>query len=364
MESHRRSILTASFFMTDFLRAQLPFIASLQNSLAPSSTLVSFWKYITILGNEEFFLLMIPLVYWCISSRRGLQLGALVIGGDALNVLLKLLFALPRPYWVDDSVRALSTDPSFGLPSSHAQNALAVWLFLAYVASKKYGRFRPYFFGGAILLIALISLSRVVLGVHFPSDILGGWIFGIFILAGYFVLEPRLSDSWKYMLTAERIRWVAIMFFVLCLLSVGCISKAKHVDSNAVFPVHVGSFVAGLEMRWMTYHAATVRGTEAVFARGGALFGLLMGLVFLAESRFDANGTLRQKVLRFLIGFVGILIIWRGLATVFPKGESDVALVFRFVRYALLTLWVTWLWPLLWNRQKLGKGISPLAAVD
>ncbi|HEX8550125.1 MAG TPA: phosphatase PAP2 family protein [Abditibacteriaceae bacterium] len=342
--------------MTDFLRAQLPFIASLQNSLAANSSLVSFWKFITILGNEEFFLLLIPLVYWCISRRRGLQLGALVIGGDALNVLLKLLFAAPRPYWFGEEVRALSTDPSFGIPSSHAQNALAVWLFLAYVASKRYSRNRPYFFGAAILLIGLISLSRVVLGVHFPTDILGGWLFG-----AAWLLVFRALWSWMAQRSVRKnfsdslglwLGWFS--------LALGVLIVQQALNNK------VSSDLTTAQQFWrQTNNAALETGIAAVVARSGALFGLICGTALvLRGTGFRVSGTTLQKIGRFLVGFVGILVIWRGLAAVFPKGESEIALVFRFVRYALLTLWVTWLWPLLWNRPKLKKGISPLAAVD
>jgi membrane-associated phospholipid phosphatase len=337
--------------MTEILASQLPFIASLQNALASSSALVSFWKAVTILGNEEFFLLLISLVYWCISARRGLQLGVLVIGGDALNVLFKLLFAAPRPYWFGEPIRELSTDASFGMPSSHAQNALVVWLFLAYVTSHKYGRFRPYFV--AAILIALISLSRVVLGVHFPTDILIGWIIG----AAWLTLVARL---WR-----PAAVWLRSHGFAGWAL--------------AAFGVLVFTFIVGrgavdifdLERQSMSgtftslFEAAEWKGIEATFARGGALFGLILGVaLMLRGEHFDVAGTTTQKIMRFVLGFIGILVIWRGLAMVFPKGDDALALGFRFVRYALLTMWVVYFAPLVVSRSRLEKGISPLAAVD
>lgn len=358
--------------MTDILTAQLPLIASLQSALASSSALVAFWKAVTILGNEEFFLLLIPIVYWCISSRRGLELGVLIIGGDALNVLLKLFFSMPRPYWIGHSVHALTTDASFGLPSSHAQNAVAVWFFLAYLASKKHGRVLPY--SVATLVILLVSLSRVVLGVHFPIDVVAGWVLGFCLLAAYFRFAQHFSTSWKYMSKAEKIRFITIGYFLFLFLSAVCILRARNTDPFAIAPVKLSSSSEEDNLRWLTFARATATGIQALSARAGALSGLILGVaLILRGTRFDISGTMAQKAARFLIGFIGILLIWRGLAAVFPKGDDAMALAFRFLRYALLTLWVVYLAPLVFSRltfggpkppRKLEKGISPLACVD
>lgn len=159
-------------------------VVALQNYSIPSTL----WKAVTWLGNEEFFLLLMPLVYWCINSRLGLRLGLLVLLGDALNLVFKVLWALPRPYWIDARVKPMAVDTTFGLPSSHAQNAAAVWTFFALQLRKTWAWI------AAAILVVSIGLSRVVLGVHFTIDVLGGALIGLLSLAIFCKLEPLASE--------------------------------------------------------------------------------------------------------------------------------------------------------------------------
>ena len=93
--------------------------------------LIAPMQLFTFLGREEFYLLLLPILYWCVSATLGLRVGMILLLSAGLNDLLKMAFALPRPYWVDPTVRALSPETSFGIPSGHAQNAVAVWGVIA-----------------------------------------------------------------------------------------------------------------------------------------------------------------------------------------------------------------------------------------
>ena len=141
-------------------------------------------QFFTFLGSEEFFLLVLPLVYWCVDAAVGARGAVVLVASVALNGLLKLVFHLPRPYWIDRRVQAMASETSYGLPSGHAQNAAALWSFLA--AQMK----RQWAWAVALALIFFISLSRLYLGVHFLTDSLGGgtpnsgsWSEGTFTLS-------------------------------------------------------------------------------------------------------------------------------------------------------------------------------------
>jgi membrane-associated phospholipid phosphatase len=69
-------------------------------------------------------------------------------------------------------VKALVSEPSFGLPSGHAQNSVAIWGILAYSFKKN------WLWSIAVILMFLIGVSRLVLGLHFPQDTLLGWMDG------------------------------------------------------------------------------------------------------------------------------------------------------------------------------------------
>jgi membrane-associated phospholipid phosphatase len=100
-----------------------------------------------------------------------------VVGGHVVNNLLKLAFDRPRPEVVEwiDSVRTTS------FPSGHAMGAIIAWGSIAYIAAQlgAGAALRRTVWTVAVLLIAAIGISRVYLGVHYPTDVLGGYIAGI-----------------------------------------------------------------------------------------------------------------------------------------------------------------------------------------
>jgi membrane-associated phospholipid phosphatase len=124
---------------------------------------------------------------WCVDASLGLRMGLVLLTSASLNSLLKLAVGWPRPYWVSDQVTAYAYEGSFGLPSGHAQNSMALWGRMAA------GLRRRSWVIGLGLLIFLISLSRLYLGVHFPSDVLAGWLAGGIVLALFLVLEKPVG---------------------------------------------------------------------------------------------------------------------------------------------------------------------------
>jgi len=91
------------------------------------------------------------------------------IGGTLLNLILKQIFAAPRP----DLLPHLDIVHSYSFPSGHAAGNMMFFGALAMLAGRRWA----YGAGGA--MIALIGVSRVWLGVHWPSDVMAGWIEGL-----------------------------------------------------------------------------------------------------------------------------------------------------------------------------------------
>jgi len=57
-------------------------------------------KFFSFLGTENFFFLVLPLIYWCIDANLGIRVGFILITSSYVNNIFKLMFAGPRPYWV------------------------------------------------------------------------------------------------------------------------------------------------------------------------------------------------------------------------------------------------------------------------
>lgn len=93
---------------------------------------------------------------------------SLAINALFTNITLKDLIARPRPFHVSDQILPLIPLPSsFSFPSGHTSGSLTAAFALYKTTPKKYGV-------PAVILAALIGLSRIYVGVHYPTDVLGG----------------------------------------------------------------------------------------------------------------------------------------------------------------------------------------------
>jgi membrane-associated phospholipid phosphatase len=303
--------------------------------------LINPMKLFTFLGNEEFFLLLAPALYWCINSQAGIRVGLLLMLSGCTNTIIKLLFHQPRPYWIDPKVKALSTETSFGLPSGHAQNAVVVWGGLAASFKKK------WLWVLAFLFPILIGLSRVYLGVHFPTDMLAGWLIGALLLWIYLKLEPGVK-RWG----SQRrmgIQILAAFGFSIALILLGGIAKMSL--ANWTIPIE-----------WIENAKAAAPEAEPInptditglVSNSATFFGLILGGILMAKrGGFNAAGANWQLILRYIVGIIGLLIFWAGLKAIFPSGDDLLALFLRYLRYGLVGFWVSGAAPWVFYRLKL-----------
>ncbi|SFG51471.1 PAP2 superfamily protein [Halopelagius inordinatus] len=145
--------------------------------LIPSELLPVFFV-ITFFGGVGFLLVAFTLDYWFLDAKRGAHSLGVAVAGAGLVVALKAFFGEPRP-----SVDVAAIPASgFAFPSGHATMSTVAYGLLAYDLRKSTWRVR---FAAAAVVVSLISLSRVVLGVHYVRDVVAGVLFGsLFLLGG------------------------------------------------------------------------------------------------------------------------------------------------------------------------------------
>jgi len=266
------------------------------------------FRFFTLLGDELFFLVFLPLIIWCVDFSRGIRLTVLFLLSGYLNSFAKALGSQPRPFEYDSRAKKLVEATGFGLPSGHTQSTVTIWGYIAV-------RFRNR--GAWILaaaLIIMVPLSRVYLGVHFPTDVLGGYLLGLIILLIYFKLESPV------------IAWL----------------KSRSL------PVQLGIAIILPVLMMLIYPGEVMRSIPTCATLMGQCIGLVLACKWIS---FDAGGVWWKRVLRYLAGMVIVSLFYFGLKAAF--GGLEPAPVYRFIRYALVGFSVIFLTPLIFIKIRL-----------
>lgn len=128
-------------------------------------------KGITHLGDGGAVWIVMTLVLLCFRKTRKIGVAcaiSMILGLLVTNLVLKNWVARIRPYEVIEGLTILIKTPhDWSFPSGHTTNAFAAALVIFTVTPRKYGV-------PALILAAMIALSRIYVGVHYPTDILGG----------------------------------------------------------------------------------------------------------------------------------------------------------------------------------------------
>lgn len=177
-----------------------------------SPALTSIVVFITNLGAGTLYLLILFYIFWCVDDRAGIKLSVLTIFSAWTNGFLKVMFKQPRPYDLDPSV-GRAFESSYGFPSGHAQSVLVFFMSLASMLKK------PAVYIAAILITLVMSFTRLYLGVHFPTDILGGWLAGFIILGLYRLFADRIIKTLASSSVRFRLIISAAVSFIMLLLS-------------------------------------------------------------------------------------------------------------------------------------------------
>jgi membrane-associated phospholipid phosphatase len=252
------------------------------------------FRGITFTGEEQFYLVLFPLILWCIDYSFGAVLAIFFLLSNSLNIMLKDLFQHPRPFDLKPGLN-LSQASGYGMPSGHAQLAVTVWGAIAIQVHK------AWFWIVAIAIILLIGFSRIYLGVHFPTDVFAGLIIGAILLVIYAVARHPLE------------KWLSGLNMWLQLL-----------------------LAAGVTVVLLLLNHSTDALTTS-----GTLFGAAAGLVFARRYvSFSVSGPLWHRSVRFLIGIIILFALYLGLKTVFPPDGTALGAMFRFLRYSLIGVWL------------------------
>lgn len=282
-----------------------------------SGPLDTFFRAVTLLGDPEAYMVILTLIFWCVNRSWGIRLLVLMMLSSWTNEFVKSLLKLPRPD--PTRVRQLVEEPTFGLPSNHAQTTgIVLWGYLAVKVR------RGWFTVVAIVMTLLISLSRLYLGIHFPQDVLVGWLLGAIVLVLWLRYEDRLAARWNGLSTAGKLTLSVLGPLTLALL--------LPADRAGDYPNAFGAVV------------------------GGTLIGAGLGSLIEARwVRFRVEGSIGRRVLRYIVGIALVGLVYVGGSFVPDLEPWMLHQTVRMARYALVGLTAIGLAPWVFIKLRLAK---------
>ncbi len=280
-----------------------------------------FFQLISELGREEFYLVALPIVYWVGNKQLGRSLLYLFAITVMTNGLFKHALRGPRPFWLDTSL-GLDTEPQYGVPSAHMQMASVCYLFLAGWFKRRW----LWFLAGVMAI--LMGLSRIYLGVHFVQDVLVAFLLALLVLLGYVVWQRRLAKGINKRIMGQR-----LLFMIAVPMVFAVVYTAVRLLIGA----------PDLSLGWADYILlAEIEGIELMATGFGLALGFGVAIIFEGSRvRFRAEGALWKRAVRYVVGMVGLLLIWGGLRVAFASIEPLwAAIPLRILRYGLAGAWV------------------------
>ncbi len=225
-----------------------------------------FFRQITTLGSTA-HMFIVPFLIWSLSYRFGSRLLITLLLSTFVNFALKDLWSQPRPFDLDSRIGP-DREIGYGIPSGHAQHTMVEWGLIAnWIAN-------PWFTALAVILIVLIGLSRIYLGVHFPTDVLAGWALAGLILLLHIRYAERVATRLATLALGVQIAAVAAVSLLFVLV-----------------------YALALDDRFL-------------IAVAGLFFGAGSGIALCRRYLVaPEGGTWWQRLLRYVLG-IAVLLTW------------------------------------------------------
>jgi membrane-associated phospholipid phosphatase len=307
-----------------------------------------YFGVLTSAGNTLPIIIILILLYYTINKEYSLRFAILLIFSAHFNIIAKIFFHNPRPYLHDTSFR-VTTDifghqtiwgaNGYSFPSGHSQTQGTVW---SYIFSK-YRNYQIMIIG--IILLISIPISRCYLGVHWPSDILFGVIFGAFLTLIFLYLDKnysekviQLDDSKKILL--GMIGSIGLLIFGFIALIIGSLfpfnSTISLIDPHVWNEADLGTYP-------------------------GMLAGVVIGQVL--ERKYVNFEIKRDQsiiiLIRVIIGLCSITILYfiakavEGMAEQFQHNLIWITTLINFLAYFTIALFAAFIIP--WVFTKIEK---------
>ncbi len=181
---------------TFFFEWEVALIEWIQSWLGSFGTAVS--SVFTMLGEQMICVAFLGFIYWCWDKKLGRYVGMNILVAITLNTMIKNIFVRRRPYFDHKGIKCLKpaekgadiydiSAQGFSFPSGHSTNSVTIYTSIGIYSKNK------ILMTAGIVLPLLIGISRFCLGVHYPTDVICGWLLGLIVV----LLVPLLQKLIK-----------------------------------------------------------------------------------------------------------------------------------------------------------------------
>ena len=275
---------------------QAEIIRAIQSVASPALDII--FQGITMLGEEFFIIFVATFIFWCFNKEMGYWMCWCLSFGNLVVSTLKDIFAVPRPIGYE-GIRTLREHTATGLsfPSGHTHVSANFFTSIARAVNRK------RFWILAATVPALVGLSRLYLGVHWPMDVAAGYVLGIVIPLLLWLLYRRFAQH------------KTIMFLI---------SSAVFVPFLFIYPESTSLF------------------KSFGFAIGVAV-GTFIETKFIKFKIDDIPA--KKKAIRYVGGVIFIIAVYLGMKLIFPEGS-----VYSLIRYFFIPVAATAIWPAIFKK--------------
>ncbi len=274
-------------------------------------------KALSFVGDETMMLMVLLIMLFCYRKEAGKRCALTILTATMWFPMIKNLVLRIRPYIAhQDKIKALSivekdADPfdsiqqGFSFPSGHSANTVALYGSIARELRKRWMWFL------AIAVPLLVGLSRFMVGVHYPTDVLAGWAVGLLAIGFCVLLEKKVKNEW-------------LRFLILFVISVPGIFWCSSRDYYSSLGLLTGMLIAvPFEKKYVNYQ--DTRNYWAMILRITGAFLLYYALNTVLKLPFSKewldSGTLGANLVRTARYTVILLVVFGVYPMVFPVFE-------------------------------------------
>ena len=256
----------------------------------------------TSCGEQGVLIVVMGFLFWGYDKKYGKFVGINILVATLWNPMIKNVFLRRRPYFDNPGIKCLKPVEAdadiydidaqgYSFPSGHSMSAVAVYGSLPVYKNNKWLKII------GIVLPILVGISRVYLGVHYPTDVLTGWAVGVIVVLVISYLQRKVKKSW-------------ILYLVLFLIGVPGLFYCNSSDYFTCFGLMGGALLGFVfEDRFVKFENTKSLLRMIIRVAGGGLsylvLNVLMKLPFSSE--FLGNGSFAAHMVRtgryFVIGF-------------------------------------------------------------